>query len=135
METQSAIILSATITSLVTIGGWVYNNSRARKHEIDKRKLEYRIETLQSLIHMSGDLMNIQKPINIKKDTTLVKTLESLSLNIQLFGYEEEMDLLHKCTTAINNEDIIKTKEYASQLFLLLVPKIRKELKLPKIIV
>ena len=133
METQSAIIISAGITSFITIGGWIYNNYRARKHEIDKKRLDYRIKTLHTLVHMSSYMINIQKPINYEDDLEFINKMDSLSLNIQLYGDNEEMELVKKCNDAINNRDIITTKEYSTKIFLLIIPKIREELKLQKI--
>ena len=133
METSYAIILSATITSVVTVGGWIYNNQRERKHEILKQKREHRLTMLRSISSILTETINKHEPFNLDKDQILIEKLETAMLDVQLYGYKDEYEAFQQYTDSINKQEVKKTQYYSTVLLWNIIPKIRKELNLPSI--
>jgi len=118
------VILSST----VVMTGWIVNNILSRRHEIAKKRLEYRLETLHGMIQAD-------KAIQEKKELndTVIEAINVASINFQLYGYQDEIDILSKFLDAIdkrNTKDILK---YNNKLVVLVKSRLRDELKLPKL--
>ena len=133
MEIDTTINISILVSAALAIIGWIVNNMLSRSHEIAKKRLTHRLETLKSLMPLINTLLNLKEPLTPMNNIELIKKLEIAHLDIQLYGYEDEMNLLDKCTNAINSLNLEQTIQYSRELFLLILPRIRKELKLPKL--
>ncbi len=90
MEIDTTINISILISACLAIIGWMVNNYFKRRHEIAKKRLEYRLETLHSMIQADEYLQK-----NNKLDDNVLKQINIASINFQLYGYQDEIDILN----------------------------------------
>jgi len=131
MGIDTTINISIVISACLAIVGWMVNNYFKRRHEIAKKRLDYRLETLQSFIPVYLSLKNSSNPFI--EDKELNRKFNEASINFQLYGFQDEIDLLNNCQDAImkNNGDTATIT--LNQLIELVKKRLRTELKLPKI--
>ena len=119
-------------TSIIVIG-WFVNNWLNRKHEIAKKRIEYRLKTLHSFIPVYTSLTNN----NSQTIEQINKDLKDSYLNIQLYGEKDEIKLFTEFKDALDkktNENNILAIKYMNKLMGIIKKRIRKELGLSKII-
>ena len=109
--------------------GWVVNSFFNRRHEISKKRLEYRLETLHSFLPVFISISSSPKPFEDDKD--LSTKIKNARVNFQLYGYQDEIELLDKFVSAIENADVNETQNTINKLIKLIRQRLRKELKLP----
>ena len=131
MEINNTVNIAVIISSIIAVAGWLVNSHLSRKHEIAKKRLEYRLETLHSFVpvFIAFDLMT--KTSNVEKD--FYNKLNTSHLKFQLYGNQNEIDIFNDLMKSIDNNDSDKIKKLASNLMNLTLNEIRNELKLPKI--
>jgi len=131
MEIDTTINISILISACLAIIGWMVNNYFKRRHEIAKKRLEYRLETLQSFIPVFLSLS--ESSHTGIDDPELNKKFDHAHINFQLYGFEDEIDLSFSCRESImfNNEK--KALDALNKLIELVKYRIRDELKLPKL--
>ena len=119
------------ISSLVIIIGWFTNNEFNRRHEIAKKRLDYRLKTLHSFLPVFRSFAKSKRPfIN---DKELNHKLEVSFIDIQLYGEQNELSLFLSFKSALENNDSEKMTIYLNQLMELIKKEIRNELKLPAV--
>ncbi len=62
MDINTTINISILISACLAILGWIVNNILSRRHEIAKKRLDYRLETLHSFIPVYLSLTKSQQP-------------------------------------------------------------------------
>ncbi|MBA1421243.1 MAG: hypothetical protein FAF03_10495 [Epsilonproteobacteria bacterium] len=107
------------------------NNYFKRRHEIAKKRLEYRLEALHSFIPVYLSLSKSSSPFI--DDPELNKKFNDASINFQLYGFEDEIDLLTSCQDSIMSNNGKKATDALNKLIELVKYRIRDELKLPKL--
>lgn len=94
-----------------------------RKHEISKRRSDYRIETLKDYISF---YIEAQK-------TKSLDGFNDIQVSFYLYGYDDEIELIEKITNLITTQP--KNPEWLkimTELNILIRNRLRAELGLPK---
>ena len=130
MEIDTTINISILISACLAIIGWMVNNYFKRRHEIAKKRLEYRLETLQSFMPIYKTFQDAGT--SLKLDKQLTEKINIASVKFQLYGYQDEIDILQNFLNSLQNNDQ-QAFIYLNQLIELSKEKLRHELKLPKI--
>ena len=131
MEINTTINISILISACLAILGWIVNNILSRRHEIAKRRLEYRLEALHSFIPVYLSLSTSSNPFI--DDPKLNKKFNDASVNFQLYGLQDEIDLFNSCQDSIMSNDGEKATKTLNKLIELVKYRLRDELKLPKL--
>ncbi len=124
MEIKDYITISSVIIIIV---GWFINGYINRKHEIAKKRLEYRMDSLESFLKV---WFFIQKNSNPFSDPIFLPLLEKARSNFQLYGETDEIDNFEKFIKKLETKDIIGANKALGELVPLVKNKIRKELGL-----
>lgn len=119
------------ISSSIIIIGWFINNEFNRRHEIAKKRLDYRLKTLHSFLPVYISLTKNKYPF--KEDKDLNNKLQKSFIDIQLYGQQEELSLFLNFKDALEHENTDLTTNYLNALMTLIKKEIRKELKLPSV--
>ena len=113
---------------LIIVSGWVINSWLNRRHEIAKKRLEYRMKALESFLPFA---YSAQKVFNLGQDEPeLVEKLWTVYVNIHIYGSEQEIKLIDDVYTAYRDKNVEKFQSSYSPLYDYLRNSLRKELKL-----
>jgi hypothetical protein len=89
------------IAAIIVIIGWFVNSKLNRNAEIAKRRLEYRLTALKSVVE--DILFEISKGANNAFTQPDFKNrLEKARATIQMYGYRKEIDIYEEFIAAIN---------------------------------
>jgi len=127
METKEWIMI---ISAIIVVTGWFINSHLNRRHEISKKRLEYRLETLHSFLPVYLSISSSSQPFN--DDKKLNDKIVSARVNFQLYGYQDEIDLFQDFVIALENSDNNEVTTTVNKLIKITRGRIRGELKLPK---
>jgi hypothetical protein len=127
MEVKEWIMI---ISALIVVTGWFINSYLNRRHEISKKRLEYRLETLHSFITVFLSLSASPKPFD--EDKKLNDKIINARVNFQLYGYQDESKLFQDFAVALEKHDNKEVTVTVNKLIKLTRARIRNELKLPK---
>lgn len=116
------------ISSIIVVAGWFVNGFLNRRHEIAKRRIDYRLKTLHSFVPIIISMTSSKDPF--KDDPSLVNKIEEAKVNFQLYGHRDEMLLFREFVSALKNENISQTITTLNKLINKVRDGIRKELKL-----
>ncbi len=116
------------ISAIIVVIGWFINSYLNRKHEISKKRLEYRLETLKSFLPVYKSITSSKQPF--KDDKKLNEKIIDARINFQLYGNEDEINLFHKFTDAVEKNDITNATININKLIKLIRKRIRDELDL-----
>ena len=114
------LILSVIIVMI----GWFVNSNLNRKHEISKRRSDYRIETLENYISFYIEAQN----------TKSLDGFNDIQVSFYLYGYDDEIELIERITNLITTQP--KNPEWLelmTELNILIRNRLRTELGLPKV--
>ncbi|NOQ31648.1 MAG: hypothetical protein GQ570_11055 [Helicobacteraceae bacterium] len=126
METKEWVMI---ISAIIVVVGWFINSFLNRRHEISKKRLEYRLETLHSFLPVYLSISSSLEPF--KDDKELNDKIMNARVNFQLYGYRDEIILFQDFVNAIEKPDINKVTITVNKLIKLTRDRIRNELKLP----
>lgn len=127
MELKEWIMI---ISAIIVVTGWFTNNYLNRRHEISKKRLDYRLETLHSFLEVYLSLSSSLEPF--KNDKKLNDKIMNARVNFQLYGYQDESELFQDFVNALEKSDNKNTTAIVNKLIKLTRARIRDELKLPK---
>lgn len=127
MEVKEWIMI---ISALIVVTGWFINSYLNRRHEISKKRLEYRLETLHSFLPVYLSISSSLEPFT--NDKKLNDKIISARVNFQLYGYQDETKLFQDFVVAIEKLDNDEATIAINKLIKLTRARIRVELKLPK---
>lgn len=126
MEIKEWIMI---ISVIVIVTGWFTNSYLNRRHEISKKRLDFRLETLQSFLPVFLSMSSSSKPF--MDDKTLNDKIIKARVNFQIYGYQDELVLFNNFLIAIENQNTEEAATYINKLIKLIRNRIRSELKLP----
>jgi hypothetical protein len=112
------------IPVIAVVIGWFVNSYLNRKHEISKRRSDYRMETLKNYISF---YIEAQK-------TKSLDGFNDIQVSFLLYGYYDEIKLIKKITNLITTQP--KNFEWLklmTELNILARNRLRTELELPKV--
>lgn len=127
MELKEWIMI---ISAIIVVTGWFTNSYLNRRHEISKKRLDYRLETLHSFLEVYLSLSSSLEPF--KNDKKLNDKIMNARVNFQLYGYQDESELFQNFVDALEKSDNKNTTAIVNKLIKLTRARIRDELKLPK---
>ena len=133
MEIDNTINLTIIISSVIAILGWIVNNILKRRDEIAKKRLEYRLETLLSFMPIYKTFRDARDAgTSLNMDKELTEKINIAGVKFQLYGYQDEINLLQKFLDSINTGDQ-QALIILNELIELSKGRLRKELKLPEL--
>ncbi|MBU2897021.1 hypothetical protein [Vibrio hepatarius] len=113
---------------LIVVIGWFANNEFNRRHEIAKKRLDYRLTALKSFLPVWFVFQKHSAPF--ESDGQLLAKLENARTNINLYGKEDEIDAMELFISHIEKGDTSSSRKSIHTLVLLIKNRIRTELKL-----
>jgi hypothetical protein len=117
------------ISSIIVVFGWFVNSFLNRRHEISKKRIDYRLDTLHSFLPVFLSIAKSPQPFI--DDPTLNDKIKVARVNFQLYGYQDEIDLFNKFVSAIETQNTIEAGNTINELIKLVRCRLRDELKLP----
>jgi hypothetical protein len=117
------------ISSVIVVFGWFVNSYLNRRHEISKKRLDLRMEMLLSFIPVALSINESSQPF--EDDPLLLDKIRSTRIKFQLYGYQDEANLLNEFVNALESGKAIKVTEKVQKLTKLVLERLRNELKLP----
>ena len=112
-------------SALIVVIGWFVNSHFNRKHEIAKRKLEYRLDALKSYLPVAFDLTSAAP---LSDETDFFNKLKTANTNFQLYGTEEEIKLMDNFVYAYQKKDHEGMKKAHLSLYDCVRKQLRNEL-------
>jgi len=112
------------ISAIIVVIGWFVNSDLNRRHEISKRRSDYRIETLKNY---TSFYIEAQK-------TKSLEAFNDIQVSFYLYGYDDEIELVEKIATLVTTQP--KNPEWLkllTDLNILTRNRLRTELGLPKV--
>ncbi len=125
MEIKDLITISSVF---IVVIGWFANNEFNRRHEIAKRRLEYRLTALESFLPVWYAFQKHSAPF--LKDAQLLSKLEKARTNIILYGKLDEIEAMELFISHIEQGDVEASRSSIQTLVTLIKNRIRAELKL-----
>ena len=123
MEVRDWITISSVIIGVV---GWIVNGYINRRHEIAKKRLEYRMQALQSFLPV---FFSIQKHNNpFVDDPALLGNLEASRSQFLIYGRSDEIELFESMVKSTESQDARGFRESAQKLVQLIRTRIREEI-------
>lgn len=125
MDTKDWITI---IAAAIVVIGWFVNSSLNRRHEIAKKRMEYRLESLSSFIPIFLDLVDEDR----KNEPGLQEKLSAAWTSFQLYGTRDEIACFERLRKAVERRDHDAYSEALATLIRLVREGIRGELGLEK---
>jgi len=127
-----------TIASvIIVVTGWFINGWLNRKHEIFKKRTDFRLEMFNSY---SSYAFTLEKLIDAKNTDDknvlgkeLIERLEEAQAKILLYGTQKEVDLINKIITCAQSNSHLEMRNATASLMRLISENIRSQLGLKKI--
>ena len=114
------MISSATIV----VVGWFVNGYLNRRHEIAKKRMDHRLETLKNYLSFYVEAQK-SKSLNGFND---------VQVSFYLYGYDDEIKLIERITTIVTNAPTNpEWLKLLTDLNVLVRNRLRKQLDLPKV--
>jgi hypothetical protein len=124
METKDWITIFSVIAIII---GWFVNGQLNRRNEIAKKRFDYRMTALQSFLKVWYFIQKNSAPFN---DPLFLPMLEEARSNFQLYGKDDEIELLESFMKNSEQQNIQGANEAINGLVSLIRAKIRAELKI-----
>ncbi len=113
------------VSVVIVVTGWFVNSFLNRRHEISKKRMDYRLDALHSFLPV---LFAIQE--NRAADEKFSKDIASCWTKFQLYCYKNEAKEFEKLITAIRNKDEKAYAESLRRVTRIVQAQVRKELGL-----
>ena len=114
------LLLSAAIVVI----GWFVNSYLNRRHEITKKRIDHRLDTLKNYISFY---------VEAQKSKSL-DGFNDIQVSFYLYGYDDEIELVEKITNIVTTQP--KNSEWLklmTELNILIRNRLRTELGLPEV--
>jgi len=118
------MISSATIV----VVGWFVNGFLNRRHEVAKKRMECRLEALNSFLPVFFSIQKHQNPF--VDDSDLLSNLESARSKFQIYGQSDEIELFESLVKAIESQNVEIFLTKAQELVHLVRQRIRCQIGL-----
>jgi hypothetical protein len=125
MEVRDCITIFSV---LIVVIGWFTNNYFNRRHEIAKKRLEYRLSALESFLPVWYVFQKHAAPF--EEDPDLLSKLENARTKINLYGQQDEIDAMELFVSHVEKGDTTSGSKSIHTLVLLIKNRVRTELKL-----
>lgn len=125
MEIRDWIMISSAV---IIVAGWFVNGLLNRRHEIAKKRMEYRLETLHSFLPIVLSVNRYENPF--EQDQSLLCNLEKSRSNFELYGLEDEISMFQVIVEAIESRDVDSFNLNLNKFTKLVRARIRNELGL-----
>jgi hypothetical protein len=112
------------LSAIIVVIGWFVNSELNRRHEITKKRIDHRIDTLKNYISFY---------VEAQKSKSL-DGFNDIQVSFYLYGYVDEIDLIEKITDIMTTQS--KNPEWLklmTELNILIRNRLRKELGLPQV--
>ena len=116
-------ILAASIVAL----GWFVNGYLERRKAVSIRRLEYRLESLKSIIPVWKALKRNTANGNLDE---FQANLDAAILNFQLYGRKDEIILMKRLAVALEKRDTQEANRTFDLILPLVQTRIRRELNI-----
>lgn len=120
------------ISVLAVVIGWIVNSKLNRKHEIFKKRLDYRLKMRESYIPAAATLEKLFNPANTEKTEELCKEfiayLESSQIQILMFGTPSEIRQIEQIVQLARLNKHVEMKNASAALMSSLRENLRQEL-------
>lgn len=117
------------ISAIIVVLGWFINSWLNNRHEISKKRLDYRLDTLNSFLPVYLSITSLSQPF--KDDEKLNNKIKNAWVNFQLYGYKDEIKLFDNFVYALKKADTKEATITINGLMKLTRNRIRNELNLP----
>ena len=124
METRDWITVFSVVVIVI---GWFVNSFLNRRHEISKKRIDYRLDALLSFLPV---IFAINE--NRTEDDKFSKDIATCWTKFQLYCYKEETEEFEKIMLAIKNKDNKAYTESVRRVADIVRENVRKELGLDK---
>ena len=98
-----------------------------RLQDISQKRLEYRLEALKSFLPVWFSIQKNEAPFT---QPDFLPKLETARSNFQLYGYQDEIDLMERFIGAVEQEDLEQANAALAKLVPLVRQRIRKQIRL-----
>jgi len=116
------------ISAGVVVLGWFVNSELNRRHEMAKKRMEYRLDALHSFLPVLFSMQKYENPFI--DDPELLGNLEKARSNFQLYGLSDEIDIFENMVKALEKKDVSIFNKKMSELISLVRKRIRAEVGL-----
>ena len=128
MTTDNWITLaSAAVGGSLVALGWFVNGYQNRLQDVAQKRLEYRLKALESMLPVFFAVWQSGDPFS---QPGVVKHLEDARSKWQLYGHRDEIKVLERLISSIENQNLQGVNDALRQLAPLVVKRTREELKL-----
>jgi hypothetical protein len=117
-----------SLSVVIVVAGWFVNSFLNRRHEMAKKRMEYRLSALQSFIPVFLSMTASKQPFI--DDPLLNEKFVKARVNFQLYGYMDEIDLIDDLCNAIDKRDIPNAEIALNSIINLVRNRIRDEINL-----
>ena len=121
------------LSAILVVIGWFVNSYFNRRHEIFKKRLDYRLMMLESYTEAAESLVRLFNNGNQTQADDFISKLEKAQINFILYGTKKEIELINKIIEYASKNKRIEMKETSAQLMELVRNNLRSELGLKSI--
>ncbi|WP_141050640.1 hypothetical protein [Aliarcobacter cryaerophilus] len=126
MSKEYIMLLSA----IIVVIGWFINSYLNRRHEVFKKRLDYRLVMLESYTDAGITLEKLFKDNTQHLANEFLLKLEKAQINFLLYGTQEEIKLINEITVYASKNEKLNMKSKSVELMNKVRENIRTELGL-----
>lgn len=116
------------VAFLIIIVGWFVNSQLNRRHEMAKKRMEYRLDALQSFVPLFFEMSESR----IRFDSHFHEKFAATRTKFQLYCHKNEIDAFERLIATIKSKDDSAYTNALRDLIRLVREGIRRELGLSK---
>jgi len=136
METRDYITIFSVAAVIL---GWFVNSWFNRRHEIFKKRLDYRLKMLESYIPVAATLEKVLNPKNSHKRSELtielVENLEHAQVQFIMYGTEYEIECINRVMVLAQKDLLPDMKNTSAALIVSIRDSLRGELGMERLAV
>lgn len=102
------------ISAILVISGWFVNSELNRRHEIAKKRLDYRLDMLLAFIEVFLQMTSSKNPFVEHKN--LPTNMADARKKFQLYGKDDEVKMFEEFVTNIESGAVDATNESLKKL-------------------
>ncbi|WP_257263032.1 hypothetical protein [Endozoicomonas sp. ONNA2] len=121
-------ILAIIISAIILASSYCINAFINRRHEMKLRRIEFRLDTLNSFLPVYLSIKQHSDPFS--QDNALLPNLQSSRLKFQLYGRKDEDQIFDSMIQALESRDVAVFVNKSQELIDLIRIRIKEELEL-----
>nr|VFK53672.1 MAG: hypothetical protein BECKTUN1418D_GA0071000_101838 [Candidatus Kentron sp. TUN] len=114
------------VSAAIVVVGWFLNGYLNRRHEIAKKRMEYRLEMLHSFLPVLRSLQKYENPF--VDDPNLLPNLNNSRSKFLLYGKGDEIERFEEIVGSIESGELSRFRSAVNDLMLLIRGRVRQEL-------